>query len=149
MAKKSPQDEKPLSEKPITQYLEENIYSLIGDAKAYCRLMMDEFKDIPCNTSIIERIDKDGVITTIDVLDQVIHLRDIIMKIDLSLTGYIRERMKSKHTPMSYEPSLLLVPTAYVSVPSETAFYSPPISSSSMKDSKNAKLDTRIKRNPN
>jgi hypothetical protein len=49
-------------------------------------------------------------------------------------------------TPATIEPSRWMVPTAYVSVPTSLAFFTPPISLPSSKDIKNAKLGSRPKR---
>lgn len=50
-------------------------------------------------------------------------------------------------TAATFDPSRLMVPTAYVSVPTAMAFYTPPTHTAE-KDSVGAKLDARPKRNP-
>jgi hypothetical protein len=52
-------------------------------------------------------------------------------------------------TPGRTEPTNLMVPTAYISVPTTLAFVSPPISVGvGSGELKNAKLEPRSKRNP-
>jgi len=49
--------------------------------------------------------------------------------------------------PASVDPSSLMMPTAYVSLPSALAFSTPPMQTSASKDGRNAKLGVRVKRN--
>ncbi len=50
-------------------------------------------------------------------------------------------------TPAKLEPSRLREPSAYVSVPMTLAFSTAPVIQASPKGSKNAKLESRFKRN--
>ena len=50
--------------------------------------------------------------------------------------------------PRHLEPSSLMVPTAYISVPTTLAFASPPIPVGTPGGNENAKLGPRTKRNP-
>ena len=50
-------------------------------------------------------------------------------------------------TPASIDPAWWMMPTAYVSVPTATAFFSPPISAADQEPESDAKLGLRVEGN--